>query len=163
MSFAGDEDLAYNPFSEDTTQTSPSRPANGFYASAFFPAPHSPSGPELRRRRLSSTDGAGDGADRAKRRQHRSPMDIDVAPHSTAIHPLKSALAGKYAGLFNDVDATRPGLTRALSVAGFLEGPDDDDDSDIPTPRREQVKDVIIHQVNLVSFLVPIQQAESPS
>ncbi|KDR75097.1 hypothetical protein GALMADRAFT_226745 [Galerina marginata CBS 339.88] len=154
MSYDESDDLAYNPFAEesDYASNSTSNLAQGYYSSAFFPK-LSNSRPTLRRRRSSLTDQSSLKGNERRSKHARSRTEIQIVPHSAGLHPLKSALARAEGTVFQDVGITRPHLSRMVNEATLVDAPLvdaplSDTVADQPAHSLDQEKEVIVHQVS---------------
>ncbi|KAF9527324.1 hypothetical protein CPB83DRAFT_884302 [Crepidotus variabilis] len=156
MSYDDSDDLAYNPFADEiNNEPTGSNVATGYFNSAFFPEPSSPT-TTLRRRRSSLSNKSPTKPVLGKKKHTRALSEIEITPHSAGLHPLKSALAATIGVVFQDSGVTRPNLSRLVSEANNHDGPEEEEDTKGPPPIRDEETDVIVHQVTLKDSLAGV-------
>lgn len=139
-------DLTFNPFEDDSLTGEPTPQNRQYFGSAFLP---NATIPTPRRR---SSFGSSNGSSSAIRKRHarsRTEFEIDIPEPEISGHPLKSAALRSAA--FQDFDITRPNLSRIVQSTGVLRrsrSQEPPDSANRSSSVREEVKEVIIHEVS---------------
>ncbi|KAF8813905.1 hypothetical protein BYT27DRAFT_7220244 [Phlegmacium glaucopus] len=141
MFYDESEDLVYNPFAEDLSE---SNLTHGFSSSSV----HKLSDPQLA---LSLSEQNSVKRTAGERRKHsRSVPEISIVPHSDGLHPLKSALATQNDTVLYDLGVTRPHLSRIVNERTSInvKSSEPEDTLTIKTPLgSDEETEVIVHQV----------------